>query len=357
MTDGFQFTAADDGTIVWDFDDNNQPVTVLASDAKARFANLSAKQLSVIKQSLVALGMKPTVAAQKSLWSTIIDGAAQNYATATENGTTPTALFPFVTKFVNRQLKSGGFGGAGGSASMQYLTLTEAETARNNLRQDMVNLIGRVPTDDEYKDYVKKLNRMERKYASTVVQGAGTQTTYRKDFDSDAFTVKYILSKTDLNVDLNKEFGVAQDTVNQLLSNSGVAGNITPAKKNKLIKQFITKELSSDALVAEVNKISKNAYGAFADLMDSDPTLTLDQVANDWIGTYANMLEVNPNNVDIKDALSKASVNQNGVYSRLSLSDYEKALRKDERYQYTKRASDEAQNLAYAFAKAFGVNV
>jgi hypothetical protein len=352
----FIFGAADDGTIVWDFDENNNPVKVSAADAKARFATLSAKQLSALKQSLVALGQKPTVAAQKSLWSTIIDGAAQNYATATENKTAYTALFPFMTKFVNKQLRSGGFGGAG-SNSMQYITLTEAQTARNNLRQDMVNLIGRVPTDEEYKDYVKKLNRMERKYASTVVQGTGTQTTYRKDFDPDAFTVKYILSKTDLNVDLNKEFGVAQDTVNQLLSDNGVTGNITPAKKNKLIKQFITRELSPDALQAEINDIAKNAYGAFADLLDAKPGLSLNQVANDWIGTYANMLEINPNIVDIKDALSKASVSQNGVYSRLSLADYEKALRKDERYQYTKRASDEAQNLAYAFAKAFGVNV
>jgi len=352
----FIFNAADDGTIVWDFDDNNQPVIVQASDAKARFANLSAKQLLAIKQSLIALGQKPTVAAQKSLWSTIIDGAAQNYATATKNKTTPTALFPFITKFVNKQLKSGGFGGAG-SNSMEYLTLTEAKTARNNLRQDMVNLIGRVPTDEEYKDYVKKLNRMERKYSSTVVQGTGQQVTYRKDFDPDAFTVKYILSKTDLNVDLDKEFGVAQDTVNQLLKNNGVNGNITPGKKNKLIKQFISKELSPPALAAEINKIAKNAYGAFADLLDANPTESLNQVASDWIGTYSNMLEINPNIVDVKDVLSKATVNENGVYSRLSLADYEKALRKDERYQYTKRASGEAQNLAYAFAKAFGVNV
>lgn len=354
MAGEFEFQAEDDGTIVWSIDKYNNITTMPASEAKARFASLSVKQLTTLKQSLVALGVKPTLAAQKSYWGTIIDAAAQNYASASETGKPYKDIWQESSSFVNKQLKSGTFGGVS-NASMNYVELTAPEQARVDLRNGMMDMLGRIPTDEEYKEYVKNLNKQERKFASRVVQTPGAQTAYRNNFDSAAYLTKYIVSKTDFKEDLNKAFGVAQDTVNELLNMNGVAGNITPAKKNKLIKQFITKEIDVDGLKAAVNDIAKNAYGAFADLMEGNKTLY--EAANDYIGTYANMLEVNPNTADVKDALSKATVNNNGQYVRLSLSDYEKSLRQDSRYQYTKRATDEAQNLAYSFAKAFGVNI
>jgi len=59
----------------------------------------------------------------------------------------------------------------------------------------------------------------------------------------------------------------------------------------------------------------------------------------------------NPNSIDLKDPSLQMAITKDGD---MNLLDYEKALRKDSRWQYTEQARDEVDNVLNIILKDFG---
>lgn len=255
---------------------------------------------------------------------------------------------------------AGGSGGAGGGGSssgvtppQKYINITAEKTAKDNLRAAMMSSLGRVPTQAEYNDYVSKLNANEKKYfRQTTYKADGSQVTTGVEFDRESFLSNYVLSKGQFKSDLAGKFGDIQDTVNQLINDNGINSSVTASQRAAWMKQ-LAEGADLNTIRSSIHSIATTAYDGFADLLQANPTMSLRDIASPYIASYANTLELDSNTVNLKDVLSKAIVGG----KRMTVSEYEKSLRNDSRFQYTKAAKSEAVNAATSFARAFGVNV
>jgi hypothetical protein len=91
-----------------------------------------------------------------------------------------------------------------------------------------------------------------------------------------------------------------------------------------------------------IRDISKSRYGGFASQIDAG--LTTKQAASPYIQSMASILELDPNAVNLDDpTISKAltGVNEQGAPTVMPLWQFERELKKDSRWRYTKNAQDE----------------
>lgn len=241
--------------------------------------------------------------------------------------------------------------GGGGSDSQTYITLTDEDTARKDLEEEMFNVAGRKPTEKEYKQYYNALNKAQQKNPTTVVNGVTTQSR----FDEQDFLLRFVAKKVDF---ADVKPGEARSAINKVDlygKEYGVEGNLSNGQRRKLAREILLGKLTDEALMQKMANVARSAYPAFADKISETETFRQSMV--DYVGTYANLLELNDNTVSLKDVIGKAFTNVNGEYKPLSLFDYEKAVRKDPRYQYTKNAHQEAAAFGKSFARAMGVNI
>ncbi len=91
-----------------------------------------------------------------------------------------------------------------------------------------------------------------------------------------------------------------------------------------------------------IRDIAKSRYGGFATQIDAG--LTTKQAASPYIQSMASILELDPNAVNLDDpTISKAltGVNEQGAPTVMPLWQFERELKKDSRWRYTKNAQDE----------------
>ena len=101
-----------------------------------------------------------------------------------------------------------------------------------------------------------------------------------------------------------------------------------------------------------IRKQARNVYSAWAPEMDDNPDMSFAELISPYTKQYQDTLEIS-GPVDIADVAKLAIADG----KKMSAFDYQKALRNDTRWGYTKQANTEAADLAKSFAKAFGVNV
>lgn len=292
----------------------------------------------------------------KKVWDKAADYAyklAQGRATAGDSKNVNFFQLMGSKKFLNT-LSAGGGGGAP-AGPMVYTTLTDPATARADLIKMMKSVAGRAPTDKEISEYIKKLNTAQRKAKTTVFQGQTVQSR----FDEEEFLMNFVVGKTDFAGSLKPGMArQALDTLTMTIGAFGVGSYVTADKKNKWAKQLLTGEMTQEELGQRLSEIAAKAFPAFADVIGSNPGVNMRELFDDYIGTYANMLELDFDTVDIKEVLGKAGgLNADGSFKPMSLFEFEKSLRKDARFAYTKLAHQEAAALGASMARSFGVNI
>jgi hypothetical protein len=287
--------------------------------------------------------------AQK-LWNTTIDYAAKMSSGRSATGADGTVSFEeaYNSKGLAELL-------VGKSNTRKYVTYTDPAKARRDLNSEMRSYLGRDATEKEVKDYISKLSSAQSKNPSISSASGGTQVTRQSGFDEEDFLLRYVVAKTDFKKLKTGEARTALDKIKLLANDFGVLDNIAPSERRKLAKQYLLQKVDDAALYQKMADISKSAYPAFAGMLQ--PNETLRQALGNFVGTYAGLLEVDESDVNLKDVASKATMNINGEYKPLSLFEYEKVIRKDPKYQYTKRAHQEAADFGKAFARAMGVNL
>lgn len=257
-------------------------------------------------------------------------------------------------------IKGAGSGSGGSNVSVQkYITITDPINARNDLRKTMMSTFNRLPTEQEYQDYVTQLNANEKKYfRQTQYLPDGTQRVTGVEFDRSGFLTKFVLSKVDFGDNLGGAAGQTQDTVNQMINDNGLKGYISDNKARWWMAKLLSGDMTAEQLSASIRDQAGVVYTAFKPLLDENPTMSLVDVASPYLKVYSDMLEIPSTQLDLKDALAKAAVTTDkGAPGLMNVFDYEKALRKDQRFQYTRKAANEASNLAASFARSFGVSL
>jgi len=99
---------------------------------------------------------------------------------------------------------------------------------------------------------------------------------------------------------------------------------------------------SLDTFQNTIRDIAKSRYGGFATQIDAG--LTTKQAASPYIQSMASILELDPNAVNLDDpTIAKAltGVNEQGTPAVMPLWQFERELKKDSRWRYTKNAQEE----------------
>ena len=101
--------------------------------------------------------------------------------------------------------------------------------------------------------------------------------------------------------------------------------------------------------------------GWYYELNDADRIAageTVTEIADPYVSRYAELLEQNPNAVGVDNDLIQRAMKQTGPDGKPAAMDlyaFEKEVRKDNRWQYTKNAKDEVANVTTELLRSFGV--
>lgn len=151
--------------------------------------------------------------------------------------------------------------------------------------------------------------------------------------------------------------GTAAETegqLNNLIQNFGLSygNNWKASQLEKLMR-------GDDTLAGVQNRVreqAKREYGAFADQIDAGSTVA--EIADPYRQTMAELLELNPNDVDLKDKMIQRAMKQStpkGKPAALSLTDFGDMVRQDKRWQYTDNAREQVSSVTQNLLQSFGL--
>ena len=142
-------------------------------------------------------------------------------------------------------------------------------------------------------------------------------------------------------------FGLTYTTLKNAYAENGLPINI-----KALGKLSVESASQPELLKSNINLINMQAatyYPALANQINKG--YTVKQLLTPYINSRANILEEDPDMVDIKKLTSVAKDPKN----LMSLYDYEISLRQDPKWRFTKNAQDNLSSVAAGIAKTFGL--
>lgn len=259
--------------------------------------------------------------------------------------------------------KPGGVGGLGKGAKSptSFETLSDPTTAAGIINGVVKSLLNRDATSKEVADLTKILNDAEkktpRKYDATT--GKGVTGLNQVQFITDLIkTGKY----ADKTLGKLKTIGkLATELATKKTDTRTINGQtlMQTAKDNGV-------NLSQDQIDAYTNEIQngkdisiiKNQIRTTAGLGMPDHVKKLLADGTDLSTIYSpyktlmyQTLEVNPDNIDLNDPTLRMAI---GPDKEMSIYDFQNALRKDARWQYTNNAKESVSNSVQKVLKDFG---
>ena len=111
-----------------------------------------------------------------------------------------------------------------------------------------------------------------------------------------------------------------------------------------------------EGLQGRVQELAMREYKAFADRIAGGETVM--DIANPYMAKMADLLELNPFDVDLQNDLIQKALKQqtpDGQPAAMDLYTFEKEVRKDNRWQYTQNARKEVGDVTSELLRSFGV--
>lgn len=122
------------------------------------------------------------------------------------------------------------------------------------------------------------------------------------------------------------------------------------------IQRTLTGEMTTDDVQRQQRELAKVRYGHLAPLIDQG--LTLDEISGSFKTAAAQLLEVDPNTIDMSNAQYEVALNfgEEGKKRVMTNGEWQKLLRTDTRYGWdkTENAKREAREWASALRQTFG---
>jgi hypothetical protein len=291
-----------------------------------------------------------------SFWKKVVDKAAANnvspwdimnsYIAASKDGTLP----PY----------AGGSGsGSGGSSKSTNISIQQYDRTTSDVLIDSIlsKQYGRAATASEKETFFSELNKAAKagSVTKTTRKGKTTISTTTNRFDQQIFTDKYtgtVLDKM-LNgvetLDLSGEAGKIQDTLRKYSDDMGIVRSDKDILSD--VRRVIKGEITADDAANEVRKQSAVLYKNYADRLNSDPTLTVRDLANPYIKLMADTFETDMNNISLNNPTIQTLLSAD---KPPSYGEFYKQLRGMTEFRNTTTAQKEASSFASGLASAMG---
>jgi hypothetical protein len=240
--------------------------------------------------------------------------------------------------------------------------VTKRQDAAEDADQFFMNYVGRNATKQEENAYYELLRDAEKKAVQSITtkydaegnRMGSTQTGELMSELDKTLLLGKVAGKAIQNSDINTLLsagGAAAKDVNSILSyakNYGVV--LTKEQAMSYVATNLKKGQNVDATRAKILQIAKSQpqYAAIADKITND--VSVKELAGNYIYQKAQTLELNMDAIDVFDKDI-----QDGLTGNLSMTDFNKRLRKNSAWANTKNAKEEAANYATDILKSFGL--
>lgn len=235
--------------------------------------------------------------------------------------------------------KSGG--GVGGASGIS-LTISNPTQADAYINAAFKSELGRDATASELEKYRKILNTAEEKNPTKTVNGRTVGGLNREQFlkGEIAKLPEFTKKKTD-------KAGLTTQSILETAKANGIT--LAPDQINSFTKQVID---GTDVKVIQ-NQIRSIAANGMPDNVKKllNEGIDLETVYAPYKNLMASVLELNPESIDLKDPTLRLAF---GPDKETTIYDFEKALRKDYRWQYTNNAKRDVSNVALKVLQDFG---
>jgi hypothetical protein len=121
------------------------------------------------------------------------------------------------------------------------------------------------------------------------------------------------------------------------------------------VAQIARGEATTQDFEYEIREAAASAFPPVADRLRAGEDMA--DIATNYINRMSEILELSPDSLTVNDPTIRQAfggVDAQGNPIVQGMWDFEKALRKDQRYGYTKGAHDEAMNYGYNILQMFG---
>ena len=128
--------------------------------------------------------------------------------------------------------------------------------------------------------------------------------------------------------------------------------DIVPGRQTEeqVLQGIATGRIDANRIAQDARKLAAQGRPQYVrDLLGQG--YNLDQVYSPYRQTMANILELNPDQIDLNDPTLQSGISDTGD---MNLFDFQKALRQDSRWQYTGQAKEEVSDIALRVLKDFG---
>lgn len=146
----------------------------------------------------------------------------------------------------------------------------------------------------------------------------------------------------------------AQDRLETFAFANGV--KVNKPTMQKWLRQIVR----GNGTVEEFERyIEKQAIAKFPNWRkELEAGMTVTEIAEPYRQTMAQLLELNPAELSVNDRLLRNALTQRtdkGEYQAMSVADFEDAVRKDTRWQYTDNAREEVSGITASLLQSFGI--
>ena len=237
---------------------------------------------------------------------------------------------------------------------------TTRDTAASDLDRFFMDYLGVGATKEQHDEYYKQLRALEKKAIKTTTTTETSQNVageFIDDLDRAELMRKVAgkaLDGSDIDTILKGGAGAAQD-VNSIISQ---AKNYGVKLSNKDALGYVANELrlgqkDLKKVNAKILAVAKSTYGNLSDVLSDE--VSLKDLSSNYIYNMAEVLELNPKDIDALDPTVQTALKNNGNKGTMNLTDFDRMLRNDPRWARTKNAREEASRYAYEVLKDFGL--
>jgi len=247
------------------------------------------------------------------------------------------------------------FKGDGKKSTTTYdMVQTTRQDAADDANQFFMQYLGRSATKEEQDQYYKELRNAEKKairYTTSIDGNVVTKGQLLNETDRILIMGKVAgnaLKGTDID-EIMKGGGAAAQDVDFILATARDYGvKISRQQAMNYVANNLRTGQDVESTKQKIVEIAKSNYKNIGDRI-SDRVSTK-ELAGNYLWQKSQVLELNPENMDIFDADIQDAVNGN-----MTMTDFNKRLRQNPLWSRTQNAREEAANYATDILKSFGL--
>jgi hypothetical protein len=252
--------------------------------------------------------------------------------------------FASVSDYLNDQIRQAkAIAASGGGDGTPTATVSDKTEANYYVRNAFKTVLGRDPSADELTKYSGILQSAQKKSLKRTVNGVttgglGSPTEFLTE---EIQKLPEYATKKAEKVDVNKQDVLKLLQANGLPTNQDQVNSWATAIQNGTSLDTIGKQIRQIAGAGLPDNI-KNLLAQ---------GINLDTVYSPYKSTMASTLELNPNDIKLNDPTLRLAL---GPDKEMSIYDFQKILKKDNRWQYTTNAKEEISNSVQKVLQDFG---